>query len=590
MPLAAIGAKSFKMAADMTESVNKVDTVFGESAKAVQDWSKTTLSGIGIAQSQALEMVSLFGDMGSSMGQSTNEAANMSKELVNLAGDLSSFKNISAERAQSALTGIYTGETEALKGLGIVMTQANLESFAMSKGINKSVKEMTNAEKVQLRYQYVMDATATAQGDFARTSDSASNQLRQLKGAFNEAGVALGQKLMPLITPIIKSMTDMVKSFGNAGKASAVFDKIVKALVPIMGIIGQVARIVGEFASVIGEKLAPFITPLINKLWQFAFALQGVKVDTEGLGKVFDWLVTVLTPVAKAVWEIVKIFGEFIANIVKALIPILGPIFKWLFEAISKIASWFNKLEGSTKKWMVAIGLLTAIFGPLIGIIAGVIAIGALLYKNWDKIKAKAMELVARLVEIWNRIKESFRIMADFIRNTWNNVVAVIGQVASRIFNLITSPFRNAWNFIKGIFNNIKTGLANAFKFKIPKIKLPHIKISGRFSLKPPSVPKVGISWYKNGGMFDSPTLAGIGEAGKEAIVPFSGLTSRRIGQELAALAAANAPMMATGEGETTIQNIFNINGYGQDKRELAQEIARIQEKEVKKKTRARGR
>lgn len=589
LPMAAIGAKSFKMAADMEESINKVDTVFGESSKSVQDWSKNTLSGIGIAQSQALEMVSLFGDMGSSMGQSSAEAADMSKELVNLAGDLSSFKNISAERAQSALTGIYTGETEALKGLGIVMTQANLESFAMSKGIKKSVKEMTNAEKIQLRYQYVMEATASAQGDFAKTSDSASNQIRQLKGAFNEAGVALGQKLLPLITPIVKGMTDMVKSFGQAGTASAIFDKLVQALVPIMGIIGQVVRIVGQFASVIGEKLAPFIKPLIDKLWQFAFALQGIKVDTEGLGKVFDWLITTMTPIVKAVWSIIKIFAQFIANIVKTLIPILAPIFKWLMEAISKIASWFNKLSGTTKKWMVAIGLLTAIFGPLGAIIGVIIGIGVALYKNWDTIKAKAMELVNRLVEIWNRIKNSFKIMADFIRNTWNNVVNVVGQVASRIFNLITSPFKRAWNFIKGIFNSIKTGLRNAFTFKIPKIKLPHIKIRGKLSLKPPSVPKIGISWYKNGGMFDSPTLAGIGEAGKEAVVPFSGLTSRRIGQELAALAMNNGGA-TRGQAQIIYNNEFAISGYDKDKRELAEEIARIQYKIAREKIRARGR
>lgn len=593
LPLAAVGAKSFQMAADMTESINKVDTVFGESSKTIQDWAKTTLGSIGIAQPDALEMVSLFGDMGTGMGQSTDEAAKMSKELVNLAGDLSSFKNISAERAQSALAGIYTGETESLKGLGIIMNQANLESFAMSKGIKKSVKEMTEAEKVQLRYQYVMDATANAQGDFAKTSDSASNQIRQFKGAIKEIGVAIGQRLLPIITPIIQKITEIAKSMSSADKTGGGFsrtlDLIVGALVPLMSIIGTVFKIFGQLASVLAQKLMPIVTPMINGIAEFANKFQEVSVNTEAFGKILDWLITVLTPIAKAMWTIIKIFGEFISNIVKTLIPILAPIFKWLMEAISKIATWFNKLSGTTKKWMVAIGLLTAIFGPLGAIIGIIIGIGVALYKNWDTIKAKAMELVNKLVAIWNRIKESFRIMADYIRNTWNNVVSVVGQVASKIFNLITSPFRRAWNFIKGIFNNIKTGLANAFKFRIPKIKLPHIKIRGKLSLKPPSVPKIGISWYKNGGMFNSPTLAGIGEAGKEAVVPFSGLTSRRIGQELAALAMKNSGDSAA-QQQVIYNNEFVISGYDKDKRELAEEISRIQYKISREKNRARGR
>ena len=126
-------------------------------------------------------MAALFGDMGTAMGQTPAEAAKMSESLVGLAGDLASFKNIGIEEAQTALKGIFTGEGESLKSLGVVMQDSTLEAYAMATGQKKAYDEMTQAEKVALRYAYVMDATKNAQGDFARTSGGTANQLRDRK-------------------------------------------------------------------------------------------------------------------------------------------------------------------------------------------------------------------------------------------------------------------------------------------------------------------------------------------------------------------------------------------------------------------------
>ena len=145
--IAGAGKKAFDYASDTNEALNKVEVAFGDNNKVVEDWSKSTLTNIGLAQGTALDLAATYGDMSTSMGIGTEEAAKMSTSLVDLAGDLASFKNIGIDRVNTALNGVFTGETEALKGLGIVMTQTNLEQFAMASGALQSSVDNSKAAK-----------------------------------------------------------------------------------------------------------------------------------------------------------------------------------------------------------------------------------------------------------------------------------------------------------------------------------------------------------------------------------------------------------------------------------------------------------
>ena len=214
-PLLAAGAAAVNYASDTEESLNKVDVAFGSSSAAVRAWSEQTLTSIGLARGTALDMAALFGDMATSMGYSQDAAADMSTELVNLAGDLASFKNISIDEAATALKSIFTGETESLKNLGVVMTETNLEAYAMSKGLTKAYSAMTETEKVALRYEYVLAKTTNAQGDFARTSDSTANQLRVLQESLKEAAASLGTELLPIVTPVIQRIGELVQKLSG---------------------------------------------------------------------------------------------------------------------------------------------------------------------------------------------------------------------------------------------------------------------------------------------------------------------------------------------------------------------------------------
>lgn len=248
VPLAAAGVASVNFSSDMQEAVNKVEVAFGNAADSVKSWSSTTLNSIGLAQGTALDMAALFGDMATSMGYSQDAAAQMSMALVNLAADLASFKNIGIDQASTALKSIFTGETESLKELGVVMTQANLEAYALAEGYTTAYTAMDQAQQVAVRYQYVLANTQNAQGGFARTSDSTANQLRIFRESLKEAAATAGDELLPVITPIIGKLNELIQTFGDLdeGTQKAVVQTglFLAALGPMLKVTGGITTAV----------------------------------------------------------------------------------------------------------------------------------------------------------------------------------------------------------------------------------------------------------------------------------------------------------------------------------------------------------
>jgi hypothetical protein len=256
LPIVALGGASIKMASDLQESFNKVDVAFKESSSLVKDFAKDTLQSFGIAEGSALEMAALFGDMATGMGTATDEAADLSVNLVGLAGDLASFKNINIKEVTTALSGVFTGETESLKRLGIVMTQANLKAFALSEGINSNVEAMSQAEKIQLRYNYILSVTKNAQGDFTRTQGDSANQMRIFSEGVKELSASFGKILLPLFTKIVTKANDLINSFINLD------DSTKKIIVVIAGI----AAVLGPLLLTLGFISATAIPAMITGL------------------------------------------------------------------------------------------------------------------------------------------------------------------------------------------------------------------------------------------------------------------------------------------------------------------------------------
>ena len=250
-PIALSAKTAISAASDYEENLNKVDVAFGNSAQAVKDWADTATESFGLSKNQALEATSLFGDMATSMGLAQPAAADMATSMTGLAGDLASFKNIGIDQAMTALAGVFTGETESLKQLGIVMTEVNLEEFASRTG--QVYSEMSQAEKVQLRYNYVMAMSKNAIGDYARTSDGTANSLRTFQGSVDNLAIAFGQQLLPTITPLVQSATELINRFAALDPE---FQQLIIKAALFAAALGPVAVAAGGVASGISKVIS----------------------------------------------------------------------------------------------------------------------------------------------------------------------------------------------------------------------------------------------------------------------------------------------------------------------------------------------
>lgn len=404
LPILAAGTASFKMASDYEESANKVEVAFKSSEGTVKNWAKGTLKAYGIAEGSALDYAALYGDMATGMGLSTGEAAKMSTSLVGLAGDLSSFKNMSLDRVKTALNGIFTGETEALKSLGIVMTETNLQEYALSAGITKSMKSMTQAEKVQLRYGYVLAMTKNAQGDFLRTQGGAANQTRIFTESMKQLGQSFGKLLLPEITPMIVKLNGLVQKFSELPDSQKKF--IIRTLA-----------------------MAAAIGPLAK-----GFSL--------------------LTGGASSALKAVSFFSKF------NLFSTFGAIAKG-FTAIKGVgvAGLFGNAGG-------AIAAFGGALLPIIATIAALVAAGYALYKNWDTVKAGgiafANELRDKFAEFMPYAITLFKDLCSFLKliapgfmvafGTTGRILKAFVMTAVAVIGNIIKVLSGVTTFIKGVF------------------------------------------------------------------------------------------------------------------------------------------
>lgn len=519
LPILAGAGMAVKAFSDLNETINKIDVSFGASANTVKAWSENSITSMGLAQQSALDAAALFGDMGTGMGQNQEEASKMSMALTQLGADMASFKNVSFDRAQTALAGIYTGETEALKSLGVVMTEANLEQFAMEKGIKKQIKDMTQAEKVQLRYNYVMEKTKNAQGDFARTSDGLANQTRMSGERVKQLAADFGEKLAPAYAKVLEVGNKLLDWFNGLSGSQQT------AVIAIAGFIAAL----GPAIMVIGHLIT---------------AIKGIGIALTFLGA---------HPIILIIMAVIAVIAGLAFLIIKnwdTLKQWFNTFWNWLMGIVSTVIAF---IKANWDK------LLPIILGPL-GLLI------AIIIKNWDTIKAGFAAAV-------NFIASAARSVWSTLTGIFNGVRNTITTVFVSAANTVSSVWNGIKNFFSGLGGSIKNGIANVggfitapFSSAFNSIKNLWNSTVGRLSFQAPDwVPGIGGKGWSMPKLYTGvrnftggPAIVGdvMGRGGEIVSLPrgtdvFSNRESRNI---LRSLADGNG-----GGGKTQTVNIGTI-------------------------------
>lgn len=222
--------EGIELASDLTEVQNVVDVTFGGDAGTINNWAKQAATSFGMSELAAKQYTGTLGAMLKSQGITSDSVVQLSTDLVGLAGDMASFYNIDVETAFKKIRSGMSGETEPLKELGINMSVANMEAYALAEGIEKPWKKMSQQEQTILRYNYLLQQTTDAQGDFVRTADSYANQQRIMELTLQNLSAELGEKLLPvaleftqMISASAPNIMNHIVDIGSAAATAAQF-------------------------------------------------------------------------------------------------------------------------------------------------------------------------------------------------------------------------------------------------------------------------------------------------------------------------------------------------------------------------------
>lgn len=221
------GKECLELGSDLAEVQNVVDVTFTTMSDKVNEFAKNAMTSAGLSETMAKRYVGTFGAMSKSFGFSEAQAYDMSTALTQLTGDVASFYNISQDLAYIKLKSVFTGETETLKDLGVVMTQSALDQYALANGYGKTTSEMTEQEKVALRLAFVQKQLSAASGDFIRTSDSWANQVRVMQLQLQSLKATVGQGLINLFTPVLKVINILLGKLATLANAFKSFTELI---------------------------------------------------------------------------------------------------------------------------------------------------------------------------------------------------------------------------------------------------------------------------------------------------------------------------------------------------------------------------
>ncbi|MFR4409699.1 MAG: hypothetical protein ACLT3L_02045 [Clostridium sp.] len=512
------------LGSDLAEVQNVVDVTFSKMNEQVNNFAQNAVFQFGLSETMAKQYTGTFGAMAKAFGFVESEAYAMSTTLTGLAGDVASFYNITQGEAYTKLKSVFTGETESLKDLGVVMTQTALDQFALANGYGKTTAKMTEQEKVALRYAFVQQQLSLAQGDFARTSDSWANQVRILKLQFDSLRASLGQGFIAAVTPVIKVINTIM---GKLVQLANVFSAFMKRLFGVKSDsssgIGAVASDVSSATNAMdnlsnstsgvgsaAQKAAKEIKGLmgideINTISSTGSDSDSGSGDSSGIGnigmddwdfsqqeKATDGLLSKVEVFADKVRNIFKNISNFIKKHKEIILSIIGGLVSGIIAffiagnwgaitgAIASVIGWIELIP-------TALGLAGLALTTPAALIAGAVAVvtTAFLYlwQTSDSFRNALINgwnaLVSALTPYFKAIMGALKLVGDFLVTVlkpilfllWDAWCTVVDNIVKVTMSLWTNCIAPVVKFLGECLKKIIDGLNEIWQVWKPTIE-----------------------------------------------------------------------------------------------------------------------
>ena len=541
LPLAAVGTVAAKKFAEVDKTMQLTNSTMGNSAQEAELLNKAMKSAAASStygMSDAATATLNFARAGLSAQQAADALA---PAMALAAGEGGELDTVSAGLV-ATINGFHGSFDQAAQYADVFANACNNSAL----DVNSLSNAMSVAAPIFSAAGYNVKDAALYMGVMANNgieADKAANSLKtglaRLVSPAKE-GAAMMDQLGISVTNSDGTMKDSVQ--------------IQKELHDAFSQLSESEQIAAASAIFGKNQMAPWLA-LINT------APGDVTALNEALGQngtAMEMQAAMMSGFAGSIEQLKSGLDVLLTSLGEALAPVIQKV----VAGLQALVNWFNSLSPQMQSVIAVIGVIAAALGPVlvilgtlissigsiisvIGIVApliaglagpiaiavlaitALIAIGVALYKNWDTIKAKAIEIKNNIVATWNGIKASVIAAVNNLKAqlsaAWASIKANVSAAWNAVKTAITSPIQTAVSLVKAGIDKLKS-IVNGAKLSLPHIKLPHFSVSGKFSLNPPSVPKVSVSWYKTGGIFDSPSLIGIGEAGPEAVVPLDKL------------------------------------------------------------------
>jgi phage-related protein len=460
--LVAFGKKGIETASDLNEVQNIVNTTFGGNASKINNWAKSAATSFGMSELSAKQYNGIMGSMLKSMGLTGNQVSDMSTKMVGLAGDMASFYNLDPSEAFEKIRSGISGETEPLKQLGINMSVANLNAFAMSQGLGKTYDSMTQSEQATLRYNYLLNASKDAQGDFSKTSGSLANQMRIAQLKVTDLAGAFGQSLLPMANQALGGILSFVNQSQSAftnlftgfsgllmGTKGAEEQFTSGATTLINSLVTEVVNITPKILTVVTALLPAVTTALMSNLPTLITAVMDI------FPQISSTLLSMLPMILNCGVQVILSLVTGLASALPQLIP----------QIINTVITMASTLLANVDKIVNAgLNLLMGLAQGLITALPQLIAKAPIIIQN---LVTAITNNLPKIVEVGIQLIIA---LAGALIKSIPQLIVAIPQIIAAIVNGFANYYGQmanvGLNMIKGIWN----GISNAASWLWSKV------------------------------------------------------------------------------------------------------------------------